>query len=77
MEMNEKKSSNGFMKLLVGARNLGLFLLGIGIYIGVIVLIAWLMRHGVRVDKLSVSEAVTFTAFFTSALHWLLFAFSA
>lgn len=72
--MNEQKKSVGakFAQLAKGARNLGLLILGLGIYLGMLVLIVWVLLKGVGAGKLGVGEAVAYATFGTTMLHWML-----
>ena len=76
--MNETKKSVSarFVQLAKGARNLGLFILGISIYVGVLLFVIWVLVRGVAAGKLGVGEAVAYATFVTIGLHWMLAAFS-
>jgi hypothetical protein len=77
MEVNEKKSVGRFAKLAKGARNLGLFLLGLSIFFGVVAVFFWLICHGVASGDLKVSEGVFIATMGTTMLQLLLLGFGA
>lgn len=74
---DEMKSVSRLVKLAKGARNLGLFILGLSIYVGVLLTIIWVLLKGVAAGKVNVTQAVAFATFATTMLHWWLYAFTA
>ena len=77
MEMNEKKSVSRFVKLAKSARNLGLFLLGLGIFFGVVATFFWLICHGVANGNLKIADGVFIATMGTTMLQVILLGFSA
>ena len=77
--MNETNETVGkrFVKLAKGARNAGLWLLGVGCYIGILVLIGVVLWKGAVTGKISTGDALYFGISATTAVNWMLFAFSA
>lgn len=67
----EKKSVSRFAVMAKGARNVGLWLLGLGVYLGVLLLIVVVLCKGVALGRLNVAEAVAFATFGTTFLHWM------
>jgi hypothetical protein len=76
MEMNEKKSVSRFVKLAKSARNLGLFLLGLGIYFGVVAVFFWLICFWAVNGNLKIGEAVFIATMGTTMLQMTLLGFS-
>lgn len=76
--MNDEKKSTGakLAQLAKGARKLGLFILGVGIYVGALLLLIWVLAKGVGAGKLNVGEAVACATLATTMLHWMLLCFS-
>ncbi len=75
--MNETNETVGkrLRQLAKTARDSGLWLLGFGMYLSILVLIVLVLLKGVKCGKLSVAEAVFFSTYASTAYHWILFAF--
>ena len=77
--MNETNNKVGerFVKLAKGARDAGLWFLGVGMYVSILVLIVLVILKGFKSGKLCLAEAVAFATYGTAVVHWVLYAFSA
>ena len=75
--MNENMNSvSRLFRLAKAARNLGLFILGLSIYLVALLAIIWVLVKGVMIGKWNAAEAVALATFATTTLHWFLYIFS-
>ncbi len=76
--MQEKRRSVGmrFVRLMKGARDLGLFALGLTAYLVMMGVIIWASFRGLDVGIWDARQAVIVAASATAGLHWMLQGFS-
>ncbi len=77
MLIHKASKRERFAQLMRGARNTGLYLFGVGVYVCLLVLVVWVLQTGVEVGVLKVGEAVLIAVGGSTLLHWVLSTFAA